>query len=104
MTSTTPPSESFRFNDYIHNSFDARVQVPDLSRGACFGGYSDDFYPDGTEGRDPYMWARRVCADCPVRLECLDYALRANEVHGMWGGATPLERRGMKRKSRAVGA
>lgn len=92
--------EPNRFNDYARNSFDAKARIPDLSDGACFGGYSDDFYPERDTGSDPYFWARRVCETCPVRIECLDYALRANEVHGMWGGKTPDERTGLRRGRR----
>jgi hypothetical protein len=35
--------------------------------------------------------AKQVCADCPVRLRCFDYALSAG-MHGIWGGTTYEER------------
>lgn len=41
--------------------------------------------------------ARRICAGCPVRQECLDYALRNHEHFGMWGGLTERERRRHRR-------
>ncbi|RRQ25264.1 WhiB family transcriptional regulator [Rhodococcus sp. Eu-32] len=34
-----------------------------------------------------------VCRQCPVRTECLRYALVSNQTHGIWGGKTALERR-----------
>jgi len=37
--------------------------------------------------------AKRVCAACPVRQECLDYALRVREPFGIWGGLNETERR-----------
>jgi WhiB family transcriptional regulator, redox-sensing transcriptional regulator len=37
--------------------------------------------------------AKAVCATCPVRKECLSYALRIREPHGIWGGLSELERR-----------
>lgn len=37
--------------------------------------------------------AKAICAACPVRKECLDYALRAQELHGIWGGLNEVERR-----------
>jgi WhiB family redox-sensing transcriptional regulator len=37
--------------------------------------------------------AKRVCAVCPVRRECLDYALRVREPFGIWGGLNEAERR-----------
>ncbi len=36
--------------------------------------------------------AKRVCASCPVRLECADYAIRAREPYGVWGGLSEEER------------
>ena len=41
--------------------------------------------------------ARAVCTRCPVRVECLDYALAANERHGIWGGLTERQRRATNR-------
>jgi WhiB family redox-sensing transcriptional regulator len=37
--------------------------------------------------------AKAVCATCVVRKECLDYALRIREPHGIWGGLNETERR-----------
>lgn len=36
--------------------------------------------------------AKRVCAGCPVRLDCLNFALRNGEKFGVWGGLSPAER------------
>ena len=36
--------------------------------------------------------AKAVCARCDVRVECADYALRAREPYGVWGGLTEEER------------
>jgi WhiB family redox-sensing transcriptional regulator len=45
--------------------------------------------------------AKKACSLCPVRFPCLEYALTQN-VEGVWGGTTPLERQKMK-KGAAVG-
>ena len=37
--------------------------------------------------------AKSICATCPVRVECLEYAIRIRETHGIWGGLNELERR-----------
>jgi WhiB family transcriptional regulator, redox-sensing transcriptional regulator len=41
--------------------------------------------------------AKAICARCPVRSECLDYALRNREPHGIWGGLNELERKAILR-------
>jgi WhiB family redox-sensing transcriptional regulator len=41
--------------------------------------------------------ARAICARCPVRMDCLEYALRIREPHGIWGGLNELERRNVLR-------
>jgi WhiB family redox-sensing transcriptional regulator len=42
--------------------------------------------------------AKKVCARCPVRTPCLDYALRNDERFGVWGGTTERERRRLKKE------
>jgi WhiB family redox-sensing transcriptional regulator len=37
--------------------------------------------------------AKRVCAGCPVLLECREHALLLPEPYGVWGGLTAAERR-----------
>ena len=37
--------------------------------------------------------AKRICTECGVRAECLDYALTTREAYGIWGGLTELERK-----------
>ncbi|ACU53285.1 transcription factor WhiB [Acidimicrobium ferrooxidans DSM 10331] len=40
--------------------------------------------------------ARRICAGCGVRLECLEFALVTDERFGIWGGLSELERRSLR--------
>lgn len=47
--------------------------------------------PDLTERRMMVQVAKEICADCPVRLRCFDYALSAG-MQGIWGGTTAEER------------
>jgi WhiB family redox-sensing transcriptional regulator len=37
--------------------------------------------------------AKRVCAKCPVLVECREHALMLPEPYGVWGGLTAAERR-----------
>jgi WhiB family redox-sensing transcriptional regulator len=41
--------------------------------------------------------AKRICGECPVRAECLEYALEEDERFGIWGGMSERERRKLKR-------
>ena len=52
------------------------------------------FFPETGSG---VAEARRLCRGCPVKDECLDYALAANEHYGVWGGASERERRRLRR-------
>ena len=40
--------------------------------------------------------ARRVCAGCPVRQACLDYAITNRIAYGVWGELTERERRALR--------
>jgi WhiB family transcriptional regulator, redox-sensing transcriptional regulator len=54
------------------------------------------FHPDGERGRRRHKRereAKRFCAQCPVRIQCLVYSLRSQEPYGIWGGVTENERR-----------
>jgi WhiB family transcriptional regulator, redox-sensing transcriptional regulator len=48
--------------------------------------------------------AKKVCRHCPVRRQCLDEALSVAPTadHGIWGGTTPGERRGLRSRGRAA--
>jgi WhiB family transcriptional regulator, redox-sensing transcriptional regulator len=60
---------------------------------ACRGFDLSLFFPERGESAEP---ARRVCAQCPVRQPCLDYAVTNRIVHGVWGGLTERERRTLR--------
>jgi WhiB family redox-sensing transcriptional regulator len=44
--------------------------------------------------------AKFVCAQCSVRADCLEYALKVRESFGIWGGQTPEERDAILRARR----
>ncbi|GAA2086727.1 hypothetical protein GCM10009823_00610 [Brevibacterium salitolerans] len=43
--------------------------------------------------------AKKVCASCEVRSECLEYALSNDERFGIWGGMSERERRRLKKQA-----
>jgi WhiB family redox-sensing transcriptional regulator len=68
------------------------------AKGACQGLDAEIFYPEDDE--DLAEDAKAVCAECAVRLACLDHALDNREHQGVWGGATARERRRLLRQRR----
>src|SRR5206468_2765208 len=60
---------------------------------ACRGTDLEVFFPGRGESAEP---ARQVCAGCPVRQACLDYAITNRITHGIWGGLTERERRALQ--------
>jgi len=44
--------------------------------------------------------AKAICAECPVRRQCLECAISANIRDGLWGGLSEAERR-RERRDRA---
>jgi len=64
------------------------------AQGACKGKGKDPWFPPaGKEPFTAYAKARIICMSCPVRVECATFALDEVELHGMWGGTTPMDRR-----------
>ena len=50
---------------------------------------SEIFFPErGGSTRE----AKKVCAKCEVRAECLEYALATHQRFGIWGGLSERER------------
>lgn len=58
----------------------------------CMNTDPEVWFADYDEGYSYVRTAKKLCAVCPVRAECLNYALVANEAHGIWGGLSPRER------------
>jgi WhiB family redox-sensing transcriptional regulator len=70
------------------------------AKAACRGPQTALFFPpshferkDDKETRE--RQAKAICATCPVKRPCLDYALRIREPHGIWGGLNEVERRSL---------
>jgi WhiB family redox-sensing transcriptional regulator len=63
----------------------------------------DLFFPVGTTGHALVAIdnAKRVCAQCSVTQECLDFALETNQDSGIWGGLSEEERRAIRRRRAA---
>jgi WhiB family redox-sensing transcriptional regulator len=66
-----------------------------VQRAACRGTGFGPYFPRGGASATP---AKAVCARCPVRRECLAYALQNSQLQGVWGGTSDTERRALRRR------
>lgn len=65
-----------------------------MASALCAEVATDLFFPE--KGSSPRP-AQRICAECPVRIRCLRYALDHDEQHGVWGGLSAAERAKLRR-------
>lgn len=69
---------------------------------ACQSVDPELFFPISAAGKglEEVAEAKRVCARCLVQAECLTFAQRTGQVHGIWGGLTEEERIRVRRSRR----
>lgn len=90
----------------------------DTTHAACKGGdvslwfpdfvddSGDDVFDDGTVFESYgdtdvfYAEGKAICAECPIKDACLDYAMEHRIRFGLFGGLTPIERRRIERRDR----
>ena len=74
---------------------------------ACRSADPDLFFPISGKGLGERQIARakKICAGCRVRTECLEFAQSHEQTYGIWGGTTTEDRqRDRRRKRRAAAA
>ena len=75
-----------------------------MAQAACRGKPVEWWFIEGPDARARNhrpvpaqgMEAKAICGTCPVRNECLAYAIKNGELFGVWGGYAPKKRRGMR--------
>jgi WhiB family redox-sensing transcriptional regulator len=69
---------------------------------ACRDEDPDLFFPIGSTGPALVQTeeAKEVCRGCPVREQCLEWAMENGQDSGVWGGLAEAERRALKRRTR----
>jgi WhiB family transcriptional regulator, redox-sensing transcriptional regulator len=70
-----------------------------MANGKCRDVSPAVFFPSDGLG---VQAAQRICAECDVSEECLEYALVNRIDHGVWGGRSERERRRILRRRRAL--
>lgn len=68
-----------------------------MKKANCRGMHPNTFFPHDGIGVEV---AQEYCSGCPVKNECLEYALNNKQEHGIWGGASERERRRIQRRRR----
>jgi hypothetical protein len=69
-----------------------------IEQAACRNYYRDAWYG---ETQMLIEYAKNICHTCPVMNDCLDFALRNDERHGVWGGLSANQRMKLTR-TRAI--
>ncbi len=59
-------------------------------KAACMGSDTDIFFPPILSESEE---ALKICADCTVQAECLEYALATKQETGVWGGMRESDRK-----------
>ena len=83
------------YNRQMRNHFDLQKEIERVQSVPCeelpdvF--FPDDF-PDRTMRAKAVQIAKKLCDECPIKMQCLETALATKEGYGIWGGLTPQER------------
>lgn len=68
-----------------------------MDRGRCLGDDPEEWFP---ESWNDDSHALRICAECPVKRQCLEYAMTQAIPDGIWGGIAPAGRARMRLEAR----
>ena len=84
------------------------IPGPWAKRALCAQADPDAWFPEQNQ-RELTQLVKRICGRCPVRAQCLEYALSGADTWGeiatgIWGGTTPQERDRQRQKRKAVAA
>lgn len=71
---------------------DLRFLMPEWFRWASCANPQTTFF-DFPENKQELQKSKSVCHSCPVRLECLAYALCVGIEDGVWGGTNQEQRK-----------
>lgn len=63
------------------------------TQAAC-NGHPTEWWFDSSPNSADYRQAMAICAVCPVRTTCLEWAMQwpVHDLHGIWGGTSQRER------------
>lgn len=70
-----------------------------MAHGNCNNHPPAVFFPSDGVGVEA---AKEICASCPMKEPCLEYAIDNRVDHGVWGGASERQRRRIIKARRAA--
>jgi|TARA_R110000822_G_scaffold95283_3_gene217970 WhiB family redox-sensing transcriptional regulator len=73
----------------LQHSINEVGSVPCMDNPAVF--FPED-YPNKEEREQTTRIARDLCNKCPIKEQCFEYAVEAQEPYGIWAGTLPSER------------
>ena len=81
-----------------YKAYELRYDNSQFDGAACAGVDTEFFYPakDKFEPGEAAL-LKRICVDCPVKQACLEWGVTM-ERYGVWGGTTPFERWGIRKR------
>lgn len=71
-----------------------------MRQAACNGHDSNLWFPEAGKSTRA---ARVICATCPVKAECTDFAVESDVWHGVWGGLDGYEVRKLRKERLRAG-
>lgn len=92
----------FSSDDQMQDSLELLEETDKLPFPPACQSFPDAFFPEnGVGNNSEIVWAKAMCAECPMRAACAEYGLKWEE-HGIWGGLTPMDRRLLRRQRKIV--
>ena len=86
----------FDYMTHINAPTRSVEREPWMDEALCAQTDPDAFFPEsGASSRA----AKALCAECPVRVACLEYALANNLQDGIYGGLSPKARAKLRRSA-----
>lgn len=71
-----------------------KISTDFMKKAACKDIDTNFFFAEDTKS---IRRAEQFCQGCPVKNECLHYALSTNINYGVWGGVNAKKRRKLRR-------
>lgn len=104
MLGTEPQYLKILSTKTVKKCTEYRLEYPTAAfkRAACSGTDTESFFPAGDSyDKETIKFLSKVCEGCPVKNQCLEWALSAERT-GYWAGTTPMQRVHIRRRLKWV--